>query len=348
MVSLEELKKYSDAYYSGNELISDAEYDALVKQYEKENGIIENKILGSDLKGINKKYKLPITMGTLAKVHTEKEFSEWWGRYGNEDLMLQVKIDGCGQLLIYKNGNLTQVLSRGDSEYGEDTTTNVSKIKGVQKYIPLDFSGCIRGEVVLKNSVFNEYFKNDSNPRNTAAGLIKRKDGKDCEKLNFIAYDVFDDSNIIDKTEDSKIQFLKQVGFEVPMWWLGAYKEDIQEFRDNIKQFSEELDYGIDGIVIKQNNVDKDDLMRHTPMKNVAYKPEAEIAITTVLDIEWSMQGSVYSPVAILEPVELDGTIVSRATIHNINVMEELGIEIGSKVELIKSGMIIPKILKVC
>lgn len=345
MISLEELKRYSDAYYSGNQLISDAEYDALLKEYEKENGVIENKILGSDLKGISKKYKLPITMGTFEKVHTEQEFKKWWSKYSG-DVVAELKVDGCSACLVYENGKLTKVLSRGDGFLGEEIN-NVFKANNVVKEIP-NFSGYIRGEVVIKQTTFDSFFSKEyANPRNTAAGLVKRLDGTDCEKLSFIAYEVFDNNNVVDKTEDSKISFLNSVGFETPLFWKNPNFDEIVSLRNNLKQLKEKADYACDGIVIKQNSVDKEDLMLHTPKKNVAFKPEAEIEITTVLDIEWNLQGSVYSPVAILEPVELDGTTVSRATLHNLNVMKELGIEIGCKVEIIKSGMIIPKILKV-
>lgn len=344
----EKIIYYANEYYNGNELISDQEYDALVSELKRTNpeSKILNKVIGSDLKGISKKYKLPHNMNTLSKIHTVNEFRKWFNNNDN-DLFVSLKVDGNSQLLEYKDGIFVRSLSRGNGELGEDTTNNVSKVKGVIKKINNSFNGFIRGEVVLKNKIFNKFFKGDANPRNTAAGLIKRLDGNGCEKLNFVAYEVFDNNNEFDKTELDKFSFLKNNGFEVPLWWSGCYCEDIIEFRNNLNNYINEVDYNCDGLVIKQNVNNNEDREKHIPSNSVAFKPESQIEITTLRDIEWSLQGNVYSPVAILDPVELDGTIVSRATLHNLNVMDDLGIYIGCKVEIIKSGQIIPKILKV-
>lgn len=349
MENLEEkLKYYADNYYNGNELISDEEYDSLVSQLKKENPNSDffKDIIGDDLKGITKKVKLPITMGTLAKYHTEKEFAEWFNARKGVELMIQTKMDGNSQCLIYKEGKLVQVISRGNGEYGEDTTENVLKVQGVIKEIP-NFTGQIRGEILCKNSVFEKYFKGEKNPRNTAAGRIKQKDGKDCEKLNFVAYEVFEEAGYpgIDTTELKKIEFLKNAGFETPMWWCGAHLEDIFEFRNRLPDYIKEMDYGMDGLVIKYMNTDKEDLKRHIPTTQVAFKNETEVKLTTLRDIKWQLAGSFFSPVAIFDPIELDGATISRASLHNINFMKEKNITIGGKIFVKRSGMVIPKVV---
>lgn len=347
MTELEEkIKKLSDAYYQGNELISDEEYDALVKQLKKEKPDSElfGKPIGSDLKGVTKKYKHKyIVTGTLAKVQTIKDFSNWYSKYRDKDLIVETKEDGCSAEIIYKDGKLIQAISRGDGIEGEDITSNILKIPSVVKTID-NFTGGIRGEITMKFSVFDKFFKDKSaNPRNMAAGIMKRLDVEDCEKLNFIAYDIVDENKSFN-TELEKLNTLKEYGFDLPMWWAGAYEEDIIEFRNNIPNLRKELDRGIDGIVIKQNKVNRDDLDRLEPLEAVAFKPELEIAISKVLDIEWSLKGTLFSPVAIIEPVDLCGTTVSRASLSNINKMEELNIKIGSSVKVVKRGEIIPKI----
>ena len=349
MENLEEkLKYYADNYYNGNELISDEEYDSLVSQLKKENPNSDffKDIIGDDLKGITKKVKLPITMGTLAKYHTEKEFAEWFNARKGVELMIQTKMDGNSQCLIYKEGKLIQVISRGNGEYGEDTTENVSKVQGVIKEIP-NFTGQIRGEILCKNSVFEKYFKGEKNPRNTAAGRKKKKDGKDCEKLNFVAYEVFEEAGYpgIDTTELKKIEFLKNAGFETPMWWCGAHLEDIFEFRNRLPDYIKEMDYGMDGLVIKYMNTDKEDLKRHIPTTQVAFKNETEVKLTTLRDIKWQLAGSFFSPVAVFDPIELDGATISRASLHNINFMKEKNITIGGKIFVKRSGMVIPKVI---
>lgn len=352
MTELElKIKNFADAYYNGNEQISDAEYDALIARLKQENPnspLIKNGVVGSDLKGVSKKYKLPVTMGTLAKCMTDKEFSDWWSKHATTtDIIAETKIDGNGVLLEYKDGKLTFVYSRGDSEYAEDLTANVSKVKGVIKNLKENFTGYIRGEVVLKRSIFesDKSFANMANPRNAVAGVIKRLDGKDGEKLNFIGYDVFGDH---DDTEMNKINFLKEQGFDTPRWWLSVSEEDVIELKNNIKELRKEADYDIDGIVIKQNNVDKEDLMRKTPLKNCALKPDPDIKITKILGIEWQLKGRYFSPVAIVEPVEIEGAIVNKASLANINIMIELGVEIGDNVYIKRAGEIIPKIIGKC
>lgn len=349
MTKLEtKIKALADSYYQGNEQISDEEYDALIDQLRRESPksklLPENQgITGSDLKGISKKYKLDITMGTLAKCNTDEQFKEWWSKHNHNDIVCELKIDGNGQYLHYENGNFKYARSRGNGSIGEDTTSIFNKIV-IPKKIK-NFTGNIRGELFLKRSVWEKYFSDTKNPRNCAAGLVQRLDSEDAKYLSFIAYDVFDDNSIVDKKESFKLTFLKDAGFEVPENKINPSFEEIKVWKDSIDTVNSEVP--CDGIVIKQNNVNRDDLMRRTPKNNVAYKPNLQIAVTKVIDIEWSLSGRYLSPVAIVEPVELEGTTVQRASVSNINIMEELGIEIGSTVEIKKSGMIIPYIIKV-
>lgn len=254
-----------------------------------------------------------------------------------------ILVHNCGIYSHYENGEFKYARSRGNGEIGEDTTVIFTKVN-IPKKID-NFTGNIRGELLLKRSVWQKHFPGTKNPRNTAAGLVQRLDSEDSKYLTFAAYDVFDNNNIADKTETSKLEFLKNAGFEIPEYKVNPTFEEIKSWKDSID--TEKAEIPCDGIVIKQNKVDKNDLMRHTPLNNVAYKPNLQIAITKVIDIEWSMKGRYLAPVAIVEPVELCGTTVKRASLANINIMKELGVEIGSTVEITKSGEIIPKILKV-
>lgn len=390
MTALEtKIKTLADAYYQGDEQISDEEYDALIDQLRRENPksdlLPENQgVTGSDLKGIDKKYKLPITMGTLAKCNTDEQFKVWWIKHPHDDIVVETKCDGAGVVLHYENGEFAYARSRGDSEYGTDLTDKMKAI-GVPGWLSLvhlnsdgskwasnitDGSTDIRGEVIIKKMTFDEKYSGQfKNGRNMVSGLLGQKEVspmlKDCM---FIAYDVFDNpiegsSRRIDKSEMSKLEFLMDNEFNVPKYehyYINQYKKDktveeqseeifnkIKEWKDNIDTSNPAGGIPCDGIVIKQTKVDKDDLMRHTPLNNVAYKPNLQIAVTKVIDIEWSMSGRYFTPVAIVEPVELCGTTVQRASLANINKMEELGIEIGSTVEITKRGEIIPKVMKV-
>lgn len=347
MTELEKkIKKYSDDYYqNGNSEISDAEFDALIEELKitTPDSVLLKGITGDDLKGVSKKVKLPITMGTLAKCMDEKEFHSHYYSHPHNSLVLELKLDGVGFLLEYEEGKFVKAYSRGNSEYAEDATLNLSKVK-FPKLLNVPFTGYVRGEVLMTTETFNEYFANSAkNPRNLTAGIVKRLDGKDCDKLIFYAYDVFDSEDLVDAKEEYKIKFLENNNFKVPSYWFEPSYEDILQIRNNLEDYTKGLP--CDGLVIKQNVVDKPDLMRKTPMNNYAFKPAPNIRITTIKDIIWQMPGSILSPVAIVEPVELDGTTVERASLSNINIMKKLGVYVGGKCQIKKSGMIIPKII---
>lgn len=350
MTELEEkIKSYADSYYQGKELIDDSEYDALIEQLRKEKPeselLPENQgIAGSDLKGVSKKYKLPITMGTLAKCNSDEEFKEWWEKHNHDDLVAQLKLDGNSQVLHYKNGEFKYSRSRGNGEIGEDTTFKFDAIS-VPKKLKVNFTGNIRGEVLLKRSVWKQYFSDTKNPRNCAAGLMGRLDNEGCDKLSFIAYDVFDDANNYDKTEITKLDFLTDNGFEVPVFQVSPTFDDIIAWKNSLDTANSEIP--VDGIVIKQNKTDKEDLMRHTPLNNVALKPELQTASTTLKEIRWFESGKYLTPVAVFDPVELEGTTVTKASLANVNIMNQLGVYVGATVFVEKRGMIIPKISKV-
>ena len=355
MTELEEkIKRYAEEYYKGNELVSDEEYDLLIAQLRSEqpNSKLLDTVVGDDFTPSTEKLKLPITMGTLFKCMSENDLIEWFNKRGAKEYALELKIDGASVLLEYEKGSLIKAYSRGNSVYAEDITKNMLLVQGVIKNID-NFTGHIRGECVMYNSVFEKYFKNSGykTARNTCAGIMKRLDGSDCDRLNFIAYDVFDKDEIVDKTETNKIDFLKKAGFITPEFTVfdkncNLSKEILKE-RTRIAKIRNTLEYPIDGIVLKQNNVDKSDLMRKTPQNNCAIKFDLTGVVTTVKDIEWSLSGKYFSPIAIIEPVIIDGREIKRASVYNLNKMEELGINIGSTVEVVASGEIIPKIRKV-
>lgn len=343
----EKIQKAANDYYrDGSSEYTDEEFDAMMEELrdtQPDSPLLKDGVQ-EELKGVSKKFKLPYTMGTLAKCMDEKSFRHMWGSVcRGKDILVETKIDGAGVLLQYKDGGLDLALSRGDTEYGEDLTQNILKIPDVVLKCKDNFTGHIRGEFFMLRSVFEKHFsKQMKNPRNAAAGIIKRKDGSDCDKLCFIAYDLWD--GIHDHTEMDKLNYLKELGFKTPQWWAGCYEEDVIELRNQLVTDDE---IPCDGLVIKQNVVDNEDLQRRTPMKNFAFKPSPSIRITKVKDIIWQLAGSYFSPVAIIEPVELCGTTVERASLANVNIMNELGIYIGASVAVKKSGEIIPQVVEV-
>jgi len=348
MTELEEkIQIAANAYYNdGSSNLTDEEFDALMnelRETQPDSPLLKDGVQ-EELKGVTKKYKLAHTMGTLAKCMEENSIIEKWNSVcKGKTVIVELKIDGGSCLLHYENGELVQALSRGDTEYGEDLTANIRMIKDIPSHIE-KFTGYIRGEYFLKRSVFNKYFsKMMKNPRNTAAGIIKRKDGENCDKLSFIAYDLWD--GIYDNTEKSKLHFLETAGFVVPTYTINPSLESVLDWRNKLNVSDDEIP--CDGLVIKQNIVNQEDLQRKTPMYNFAIKPETTVKISKLKRIDWQLAGSYLAPVAIIEPVELCGTTVEKASLANINIMNELGVYEDANVFVKKSGEIIPQIIRV-
>lgn len=348
MTELEErLIRYSNAYYQGQELVPDSEYDALIKvlkEKQPDSELLKRGVIGSDAKGVSKKYKLPITMGTLEKCNSDEELKKWCGKHDCKNMIASLKIDGNGIVLTYKDGKFIRAYSRGDGEYGQDYTDKIFKITSIPLALKSKFSGHIRGEAYMRKSVWENNFKGQKNPRNTAAGILGKKDIEDCKYLDFIAYDVFDDDDVVDKTKKEKFIFLQENGFSVPEYIENPTFEQLIEWKNKLNTNGE---IPCDGIVYSQNLTNKNDLSRLTPLNDVAFKPELQVGATEMIDIEWSMKGRFVSPVAILAPVELEGTTVQRASLSNLNIMRELGAEIGDTVLVEKRGLIIPKVIGV-
>ena len=339
-------------YYNGREKASDDIYDGLVvelRQINPKNPLAAGGLAAADDTG-RKKFQHYLVTGTQQKFANMEEFeAEWFPQYGGKHrLMLNGKCDGAGSEVLYQDGKVVQAISRGDGFQGEDITQSALKWKGLVKDIP-NFTGSIRGEFMLKESVFLEkYSQTKKTARNASAGLSKRLDGSGSEDMSFVAYDVLNRAPTQFKTELEKMQWLESCGFEVPMYELVDTIEQVNAFREKVYASRKKtIDYGCDGIVVKINDIDYDDLRRKTPMTQCAVKFELETAITTLIGIEWSCKGRYLSPVAILVPTELDGVTVERASLSNLNKMMQMGIQIGCKVEISRHGEVIPQVDKV-
>ncbi|MCF0215035.1 MAG: hypothetical protein HUK21_01000 [Fibrobacteraceae bacterium] len=349
MSKIEELeariKQAATDYYNGNESISDGEYDILVselKALDPQNALAGGGLAAADDTG-RKKYKHVLITGTQEKCKDMIEFEAWFKNHDAVEYMVNAKVDGAGVELLYRNGKLDMAISRGDGFTGEDITLSAMKWNNGVLEIP-GFEGSIRGEFLLRESVFRaKYSSKMRNARNASAGLAKRLDGEGSEDMSFIAYDVLQASNF--KTEREKMEWLKSVGFDVPDWKMVNSVGEVGEFREYIyKNRQEKIDYGCDGVVVKQNVIDYEDLKNRTPKTQCAVKFALDTAITRIVDIEWNCSGAYLSPVAIVEPVELNETTVSRASLANLNKILELGVEIGKMAKISKHGEIIPAV----
>ena len=343
----EQIKYHQDKYYNETQEISDAEFDALLDKLliEKPESPLLKDIGDTSWKGWPKASH-NMMMGSQDKFNNEKDFRDWLRVKDIKfPILLQHKLDGLSIELQYIDGIFTKAVTRGDGYAGDDVTRNVSRMRGVPEEVDVNWTGSIRGEILLKNTMFEKYFKDAKNPRNMASGITKRKSGAECDLLSVIVYDAL--GNIEFETETDKFRFLDDEEFETVYTKFYNTPEEILEERDNIISVRDSLDIAIDGIVLKQDIIVESDLSRKRPEYQRAFKFETEQAVTQLLDVEWSRSGYNYTPVAILEPVDLMGSTVKRASLANLDNIRHLGLAIGDDVLIHKAGEIIPQILKV-
>ena len=344
------IKKYQDSYYNGEAEISDAEFDSLwdeLKLLDPENSILHK--VGADSGNFNKVNHI-MPMGSQEKAANPEQFYSWAKKHIYDSYLVEYKLDGASLELQYKNGKLQCAVTRGDGVIGDDITTNAKKMNGVmiaitKHGVPVDFTGGIRGEVIMTHDVHKNYFADKANCRNAANGLMKRKDGSGSEYLKLIVYDALATEGLSPfSNEQEKIQWLKDCGFNTVEVKICNTPEAVVEYRSSVMEIRKNLDFDIDGLVIKENIIDKEDAKRTRPDKQIAFKFSLEEAISVLREVEWSLNGGTYTPVAIFDEVELNGTTVQRASLANPDTMKNLGIKIGSKVVVVKRGEIIPKI----
>lgn len=263
----------------------------------------------------------------------------------------------CGLEFVFENGKLKQAITRGNGFEGLDRTEIVKEIykyNGLADQIIRNgkpYTGSVRGEMIMYKRDFESNFAGQyANGRNLVAGMMNRKfsdmtaeDKSSLQYIHFIAYDALDkDTDFITQTQ--LMGWLEQY-FEVPNWKTveTVDRAVISEWRDNVRNMA----YDCDGIVIKADIIDRADRQERTPSRDIAVKPALDVAVSKVRKIAWDQSGSYLAPVAEIDPVQLEGTTVSRASLSNLNVMKKLGIEIGKTVVVVKKGLVIPGIIKV-
>lgn len=343
-----EIKKHQNAYYNGEALISDEEFDALwdeLKALDPDNPVLK-KIGADDGNFAKVKHRMP--MGSQEKAANPEEFTQWAEKHPYDEYLVEYKLDGASIELQYNKGVFYKAVTRGNGTIGDDITENVKKMQGLQPRLErnsvLDaYTGALRGEVIMTHDVHKTFFSDKANCRNAANGLMKRKDGEGSEHLQIICYDcLFDDFPLRD--EEEKIKILSQWGFyTVPLKICHSIQEVI-DYRAEVMEIRSSLPYDIDGLVIKERTVNLADASRARPDRQIAFKFSLEEAVSVLRGVEWSVSGSTYTPVGIFDPVELAGTKVKRASLVNPNTIRNLGVKIGSHVVVTKRGEIIPKI----
>ena len=317
----------SDAYYNGTPTMSDAEYDHLVKKLhstDPQNPVL--RMVGCPIREDSKLQKVQheIEMGSLGKVNTLDEFNRWAA--GKGKCVVQEKLDGISVSLKYENGAFVQAVTRGDGAQGEDITHNVRLMQGFPQGIPPAHTVYVRGEIILKKSVFQALFSKEyANPRNTVAGLSRKKDTNLLVgEFMVVCYDTTNDSF---GTETSKLIWLANNGFKVAHNSMISPKECYDAYKSGVRAT---LDYDIDGLVVKVNNIRDQIDMGSTdgrPKGQIAWKFDAEAEETLLKSVTWQVgRGGRITPVAELSPVGIGGVTITRASLHNCSNIERLGL----------------------
>ena len=342
-------KNRKEYYLNGKSNLSDLEYDTLEEQVRHINPnhpILEK--IGHAPSPLWKKAKHNIPMGSLNKCHSKEEFLKWADKFPEQLFEVQYKLDGLSLSLEYENSKFIRGISRGDGFEGEDLTPNITFMKNFKSTLVLSgFNGSIRAEILLnKNSfeIINKTLSEKeqySNPRNAAAGISRRLDGLYCKYLELFYYDISYTVN-----EDEKIKRIENMALQPPYNKI-LDTQGILNFYEQIKKERDKLIINIDGIVIKVNSYDiqqREGSINNRPKAQIAWKFEPPSMQTTIKKVMWEIgRTGVLTPVAYYDPVEIDGTIVEKSTLHNVAEIFRLKIGIGDTIMLVKRGDIIPK-----
>lgn len=351
---IDKLNYYTKLYDEGKSPISDQEWDNMyfqLKQEEEETGIhypdsptqsISYEVLSSLAKVEHNHW-----MGSLDKTKSVDDLRNF---IGDKDYVVMAKMDGLTCSLRYVDGMLVQAETRGNGTVGEDITHNAKVIKNIPQTISATGEWVIDGEIICTYGDFEEFAETYKNPRNFAAGSIRLLDAKESasRKLSFVAWDLIKSSEVLPTLVD-KLKVLAAKGFEIVPYSDTSGLEERMSF---VQEVVHDEGYPIDGLVIKYNDCDYYESLgktAHHALGGLAYKFFDETYETKLRDIEWGLgRTSVLTPVAIFDPVEIDGAIVSRASLHNISVMRELskGHEAeGDLLSIYKANSIIPQVL---
>lgn len=369
------IEKLNKAYYHNDKpLVSDAEYDRIKKDildFEKKNPKIISKDSPTKKVGFTpsekfSKVKHLIPMLSLDNAFTKDDVEDFLKKIRNYlnfekdapvELTAEPKIDGISASLIYKNNKIIRGLSRGDGEYGEDITENLLTIKDIPKILDgesIDKEFEIRGEVYIGKKDF-EKIKNDfANPRNAAGGSLRQKDSKKTAliPLKFFAHSIGDIDEKKFKTHLNFLNFCKKVGFKInPLTQTFTSIDELIKGYHYIEEIRSSLDYDIDGIVYKVNDLTLQKRLgslSSSPRWAIAHKFSSEKATTVIRKIEIQVgRTGALTPVAKLDPVNVGGVLVSNATLHNEDEIIRKDIRLNDTVIIQRAGDVIPQVVEV-
>lgn len=347
---------HKERYYRGKAEISDEKYDMLEDELKKLD--TSNPVLGligfKQLENVTK-VEHQKKMLSLDKTYEEKDLTKWIGK---EDVVSVFKIDGSSCSLVYENGHLFVAKTRGDGSLGENITRKVVFIPDLPKSVKRFKNFEVRGEVYCLESKFFQLtdemkalgLESPTSQRNIVAGLLGRKENIQlCRHLSFQAFDILTDEKF--KKEHEKLDLLKEMGFITPDYEIHQSGKNLSSIIKEAKDFSTSGDYLIDGLVFVYDDLRLHEELgetSHHPRYKMAFKFAGDTKITTINEIQWGVSRSgTLTPVALVAPVELSGAMIGRVTLHNFGLARNFELKPGDKIEIIRSGEVIPKFLGV-
>lgn len=366
---LKKLKAWDIAYHQNDApIVDDATYDAVKRraleiegQYPTlaKNGASTH--VGASVSDKFKSHMHSVPMLSISDVFNEGEVADWFNKLTSKDIFIELKVDGVSYSARYENGKLVRGLTRGSGIQGEDITENLKTIPDIPHELAGDFPDVIeiRGEVYMNRNDFialnAESDKQFANPRNAAAGSLRQLNPAvtAARKLSAFAYTYGEISNRNFATQSEYFEKLKSWGFKTTNEWASPAHNmsEIQDVYNKIMLMRPEIPFDIDGLVLKVNDIATQERMgsrANSPRWEVAYKFPAARAITTLRDITIQVgRTGVLTPVAELEPINIGGVVVSRATLHNADEIKRLGVCVGDKVVVQRAGDVIPQIVEV-
>lgn len=359
---VELLNKAGRAYYQeAEEIMSNFEYDKLYDELlslEKETGIVL-----ANSPTVNVGYEVVSELpkeqhgSPMLSLDKTKEVETLAAFAGERKCLLSWKLDGLTVVLTYNNGSLQKAVTRGNGQVGEVITANARTFKNIPVSIPFKGELTLRGEAVIKYSDFEEINKSIEdidakykNPRNLCSGSVRQLNSEITAKrnVNFMAFALINAENVdFQNSMENQFKWLENQGFDVvehKRVTQDNMKETVEYFAEKIKTY----DYPSDGLVLMYDDIAYGISLGSTakfPRNGIAFKWEDEQAETTLKYIEWSpSRTGLINPVAVFEPVELEGTTVTRASVHNVSIVEQLALHSGDRIKVYKANMIIPQI----
>ncbi|MGO6499845.1 NAD-dependent DNA ligase LigA [Streptococcus pneumoniae] len=367
------LNRYATEYYtSDNPSVSDSEYDRLYRELVELETTYPEQVLadspthrvgGKVLDGFEK-YSHQYPLYSLQDAFSREELDAFDARVRKEvahpTYICELKIDGLSISLTYEKGILVAGVTRGDGSIGENITENLKRVKDIPLTLPEELDITVRGECYMPRASFDQVNQvrqengepEFANPRNAAAGTLRQLDTAVVAKRNLATFLYQEASPSTRDSQEKGLKYLEQLGFVVnPKRILAENIDEIWNFIQEVGQERENLPYDIDGVVIKVNDLASQEELGFTvkaPKWAVAYKFPAEEKEAQLLSVDWTVgRTGVVTPTANLTPVQLAGTTVSRATLHNVDYIAEKDIRKDDTVIVYKAGDIIPAVLRV-